>query len=345
MIPRMTNSRGSVLIICLMTLTVLGVVGLWAYKISSLNRQTAYNQVRQHQAFYLAEAGVGLALASLRGNLLWRGEDPGATATARGALALGGLTGSYGVTLFDATDDNNGNWDTQLPGGVVRLVSEGRCQTAYQALSCRVKLSPVVSAGANSPPIALVSAGPVSFADGTPVTMGYDEYGHAAMGMVRANTALPPVNLTALKALADHAVTTLDNDAFDDVFSGCTGFYRDSPADTQPRITWVFGDLALSGSRRLYGVVFVEGQRVVFSGSAGIHGVLYAPHAREVVIADAGSPGNRPVMGQLLAGAGGVRTTGTSMGVQLVGEYVDMFNEAGAATLDVTVVPGSWHSL
>lgn len=342
---RMTTARGSVLIICLMTLTVLGVVGLWAYKISALNRQTAYNQVRQHQAFYLAEAGVALALAALRGNCLWRGDDPGITATAQGELVLGGLTGTYGVTIFDATDDHNGNWDSQLPGGMLRLVSEGRCQTAYQALSCRVTLSPVVGSGANSPPIALVSAGPVSLAGGTPATMGYDEYGHAAMGMVQAHTALPPVNHTALKALADHAVATLDNETFDDLLSGCTGFYRDSPADTHAWITWVSGDLILSGSRRLYGIVFVEGERVALSGAAAIHGVLYAPHAREVLIPDAGSPGHQPVMGQLLAGPGGVRTTGTGMGVQLVGEYVDLFNEAGGASLDVSVVPGSWHSL
>jgi hypothetical protein len=327
-----------------MVLAVLGVMGLWALKIASLNRMAACNHVQQVQAAYLAEAGIATAMAAIGGNPLWRGDDPLMPPEASGRLQRGSMEGQYRITVYDATDDGNGPWDGQLPGGQLRIVSEGRSAGAYQALSCLFSLTPVMGQGAHSPAVAAVSSGRITVTNGVGPVLGYDVLGQPAATMILARAALPAIPRAALVAQADQVFDTLTNEIFDRSLSHRHSFWRDSPADTVPYITWIRRDVRLSGNRCLFGIVWVSGSHVSLEQQARLVGVLYAPDAVQVTIRSAAiPPGPQPVMGQVLAGDGGVQGTGGTLGVQLVPEYVEAFNEAAAARLHVAMVPGSWH--
>jgi hypothetical protein len=299
--------------------------------------------VQQVQAAYLAEAGIAVSKAALQADPLWRGGDPLVPPASGGTLQWGSLRGMYQITVYDATDDGNGRWDNRLPGGMLRIVSEGTSGSAYQALSCAFLLTPVSGLSANSPAKALVSSGNVTVTGGTVPVLGYDPIGSPTPDMVLAHAALPVISQEALAAQADLVLDALDNDVFDASLAARHGFWRDSPADTVPYIIRVRGDVTLSGNRRLFGIVWVAGSQVSLSAPAGLVGVLYAPHALWVRVPQAaGPPDPQPVMGQVLAG-GAVQGTGGTLGVQLVPEYVEAFNEAAASRLDVAMVPGSWH--
>jgi hypothetical protein len=332
------------MVLCLMVLGVLGVMSLWVLKTAFLNRLIAHNQVRQVQSFYLAESGLKIAVAGIQGNPLWRGEDFEAWPAATGELSLTGLKGTYAVTVYDATNDGNGRWDSRLPGGVLRIVSEGSLATSFQELSCSVRLTPSAAHAAHSPKIAVISSGDIALSGGAVPVMGFDELGRPDAAMIQADAVLPEINPIALKSLADEAVDALDDEIFDTCFRTRERFWRDSPADTQPYITWVRGDLTISGNRRLQGIFFVEGEQVSLSGDATLHGVLYAPNARNIILpeGDLSTP-QHPIMGQVLAGQGGVQGTGDCLGVQLVGEYVDAFNDASSSVVSASVIPGSWR--
>jgi hypothetical protein len=338
-----TSRKGSVLVLCLMVLAVLSVFCLWAGKIASLNQKTAFNHVRQLQSLYLAEAGIDLSLAAIRENPLWRGDDPAMAPAVRGTLDLKGVKGTYSITICDATDDGNGKWDSRLPGGMLILLSEGACAEAYQSLSCRIKLSPSTEKTDVSPRIAVISAGDITVAGGTQAISGLDEGGHENITMIRGNTVFPKMNAAALKAMADEIVGMLDDEVFPECLSTRNTFWRDSPADKRPYITCVTRDMILSGDKTLYGIFFVEGDRVSLSGEVRLNGVLYAPNAQEVTIPGEDGFGSPSIRGQVVAGAGGVKSTGGAMGVRLVGEYVEAFSDVGGAPVVVSIVPGSWH--
>lgn len=339
----MTRRNGSVLVLCLMALAVLSVLCLWAGKVASLNRMTAVNHVRQLQSLYLAEAGIDSALAAIRENPLWRGEFPGLAPGSKGMLDLKGLSGSYAITIYDATDDGSGVWDSSLPGGILILYSEGACAEAYQSLSCRIKLSPCGARTVISPRIAVISAGDITVSGGTPAVTALDELGREDISMIRGNADLPVMNQAALKSLADEVFGWLDDAGFTKPLSARNAFWRDSPADTRPYITCVTGDMILSGDKVLHGIFFVEGGRVSLSGNVRLNGILFAPNAREVVVPGETASGSPSIRGQVIAGTGGVKSAGGQMGVQFVGEYVEAFSDAGGASVAAVIVPGSWH--
>lgn len=338
-----TGNNGSVLVLCLMVLVVLSVFCLWAEKVASLNRMTAFNHVRQLQSLYLAEAGIDSALAAIRENLLWRGTTPGEAPATKGMLDLRGVTGSYTITLFDATDDGNGIWDPRLPGGMITVLAEGRCREAYQSLSCRIKLSPSLQKIGTSPGIAIIAAGDITVSGGSPGLTGRDELGREDAAMIRKHAQLPKMNPVVLKAMADAMFDLLDDRTFDERCPAQKEFWRDSPADTAPYITCISGDMILTGPKALYGIYFVEGDRVSLSGEVRFCGVLYAPNAREVRIPGQDDSGFPSIRGQVFT-AGDVKSAGGEMGVQLVGEYVEAFSEAaGSSSVAVSILPGSWH--
>lgn len=340
----MRKQSGSVLVICLMLLGILGITTLWVLKVIHLDRLTANNQVRQVQAFYLAEAGMGKAVAAIRENPLWRGEAAGTGPTDFGELSFSGYKGTYSVTVLDATDDGSGRWEPALPGGVVRIFTEGRVLSSYQSLSCDVRLSPSPAHTANSPKIAVISSGDITLPDSSYPVVGFDERGQPDAAMVQANTVLPQISRTALKAMADDAVDDLDDALVKARFLSRNRFWRDGPADTRPYVVWIRGDLDVSEDLRLNGIFFVEGRRVSIAGDATLHGILYAPDAQDVTLPerDPSSP-DLPIKGQVLAGNGGVRCAGDCAGVQLVGEYVDAFNDVGGGVVEVSIIPGTRH--
>ncbi len=335
----LSSQKGSALIICLLSLSVLSVLGTAALLVSVTNQTIAGNYQRQTQAFFVAEAGLHRAIAEIRNDITWRGDTTGSTS--EGFMEIGDVSAGYTVTTHDAKDDGNGRYDPLIPGGCVKLTSEGVFLDAVQTVETLVRFSPVDGSRADSPQKAVVTSGDNAGSDGHGV-YGYDQHGSEdTPNMVDTGAALPAVNQKALKTFADISFTTLENDRVDADLSGRTGFWRNPPQNTRPYIIHVSGDMNISGNRHVHGIVFVEGE-VTLGDSVRIHGVIYAPNALSATVIN-GITGYRSVMGQVLAGPGGIHAANDHADVQYVKAYVDAFNHFGGDMVNVNPVPGTWR--
>ncbi|MCF8126438.1 MAG: pilus assembly PilX N-terminal domain-containing protein [Desulfotignum sp.] len=335
------TQNGSALVICLLSLAVMSALGTGALLVSTTNQTIAGNYRKQSQAFYVAEAGLQMAMAAIKNDITWRGDTT--SSTSEGNMIIGSITASYTVTTYDASDDGNGIYEPLLPGGYLKLVSEGVFVDSTQTVESIVSFSPDGSSTANSPDKAVITSGD-NTGSGSHVVNGYDDDGNVDPTMVDTYTTLPTVNQNALKTFADFSFSSLGNGEVDGDLSGQSDFWKDAPDNTQPYIVHVSGNLNISGNRHVYGIIFVEGSSVVLSGSVRIHGVVYAPNATvTTTINGGGSPGDQPVMGQVISGAGGVHASGNHADVQLVKDYVDAFNNFGGADVNVDTAPGTWR--
>lgn len=328
---RVLSSRnGSALILCLLSLAVLSALGTAALLVSVTNQTIAGNYRRQSQAFFVAEAGVQRALAEIRNDITWRGDA--SSATCEGTMVIENISSGYTVTTVDAD---------LIPRGYLKLISEGVFLDTFQTVEMLVRFSPVDGSRANSPEKAVVTPGGNTGTGGL-VVNGYDGDGNQdTEHMVQTGTALPWVNQDALKIFADVSLPTLGNDQVDADLAGQKSFWRNPPQNTRPYIIHVSGDMHISGSRQVYGIIFVEGN-VTLGDSVRIQGVIYAPNALSSMSINSVT-GYRTVMGQVLAGPGGVHASGDHADVQYVKEYVASFNNFGGAMVNVVQVPGSWR--
>jgi len=333
------NSRGMALVLCLMMMTILSLVGGAALGISELNHQIVHNGTKQAQAFYVAEAGRELALAYLHGSPIWRGGEVPASGEFEGGLSMGGVQGVFKVSLSDCTADENGIYNELLPAGQVELKSTGTWMDALQTVTCIVRITPKEGTEAAFPQAAVVSSGSIS----GPLT-ALDDLGDENSLLLKTPAVLPEANEEGLKAMADAAFFSLDNDAWDSALGDIESFWRDAPANTAPRIIFIQGDLEISGDRQLYGIVFVEGRHIALDGESGVRGVLYAPNATDVSVNNTGDPGRIAVSGQFITGSGGVAISGNRTSFQHVPDFVDAFNLAAGSKQDIEVLPGSWKS-
>jgi|GEM_PF-1882596 Tfp pilus assembly protein PilX len=337
------NQNGSALIICLLSLAVLSALGTAALMVSTTNQTIAGNYRKQSQAFFVAEAGLQFALAAIKDDITWRGNTT--SSTTRDDMVIGNITASYTVTTYDASNDAYGIYDPLIPGGYIKIVSEGVFQDSTQTVETMVSLSPDdTSVIADSKDKAVITSGG-NTGSGIHVVNGYDDDGNLdTSGMVETYATLPTVNQNALKTFADFSFSSLGNGEVDSDLSVQSDFWKDPPKNTQPYIIHVSGNLSVGGNRHIYGIVFVEGSSVVLSGSVRVHGVIYAPNATfTTTINGGGSPGDQPVMGQVISGTGGVHASGNHADVQLVQDYVDAFNNFGGAVVNVNPAPGSWR--
>ncbi len=336
------NQNGSALIICLLSLAVLSALGTAALMVSTTNQTIAGNYRKQSQAFYVAEAGLQYALAAIKDDMTWRGDT--SYSTTRDDMIIGNITASYEVTTYDSSNDSYGVYDTLIPGGYIKLVSEGVFQDSTQTVETMVSISPDdTSVIADSKDKAVITSGG-NTGSGIHVVNGYDDDGNLASDMVETYATLPTVNQDALRTFADYSFSSLTNTEVSNSLSGQTDFFKDAPQNDQPYIIHVSGDVSIGGSSDVYGIIFVEGTSVVLSGSVRIHGVIYAPNASiTTTINGGGSPGDQPVMGQVISGTGGVHASGNHADVQLVQDYVDAFNNFGGAVVNVDPAPGSWR--
>lgn len=336
---RTLNPRGMALVLCLLLLTILCLVGGAALSVSGLNHQIVSNGAKQAQAFYMAEAGRRMALAYLNDDPMWRGDLESSSGIFEGELAIGGNGGAFSVALSDCTEDENGIFSAFLPAGYVLLESTGTWIDAVQTVSCTIRLTPKEGTEAAFPRAAVVSAGSVT----GPLAV-LDDLGVENTALLKAPITLPEANMSALKAMAQRAFPSLGNDVWDAALNGIDSFWLDSPSDTRPRILYVQGDLDISGTRQLYGIVFVEGRHVTVDEASGIHGVLYAPNATSVTIHNTGASGRIVVSGMIITGSGGVAVSGNQATFQHSPDYEDAFNIAAGSKVDADMVSGSWTS-
>jgi Tfp pilus assembly protein PilX len=336
------NQNGSALIICLLSLAVLSALGTAALMVSTTNQTIAGNYRKQSQAFFMAEAGLQYALASIKDDMTWRGDT--SYSTTREDMMIGNITASYEVTTYDASNDSFGVYDPVIPNSYVKVVSVGVFQDSTQTVETMVSISPDdTSVIADSKDKAVITSGG-NTGSGIHVVNGYDDDGNLASDMVETYATLPTVNQDALRTFADYSFSSLTNTEVSNSLSGQTDFFKDAPQNDQPYIIHVSGDMTIGGSSDVYGIIFVEGTSVVLSGSVRIHGVIYAPNASiTTTINGGGSPGDQPVMGQVISGSGGVHASGNHADVQLVQDYVDAFNNFGGAVVNVDPAPGSWR--
>ncbi len=333
------NSQGMALVLCLLLMTTLCLVGGAALSVSELNQKIVGNGARQVQALYLAEAGRELALAHLREEPLWRGDESESPHSFSGTLEVNSIPGTFRVVLSDCTADENGIFNALIPAGYVMVESAGTWGDAFQTVSCMARLRPLESSAAAFPNVAVLSSGSAA----GPLTT-LDDVGAENSLLLKTGAVLPVANAEGLQATAEIVLPCLDNDAWDAALGDLKSFWQDSPADTTPRILYVQGDVELSGDRQLYGIVFVSGKHIVFGDESCIHGVLYAPLATDVTIENTGASGRLFADGTIITGPGGIEITGNPVSVRLCEDYVDSFNIAAGAELDVSMFPGSWAS-
>jgi len=331
------NSSGMALLLCLLMITTLCLVGGAALSVSGLNQKIVHNGAKQIQAFYLAEAGKELARSYLQDDPLWRGTGGTPVSEFSGKLAVNGREGFFNVTLSDCTADDNGMFNPLIPAGHILVKSTGTWMDASQLVSCIVRFRPVESSTAAFPLAAVISSGTIS---GTLVTL--DEMERENGLLLQDETVLPTANENALKALADMAFVSLDDESFDAALSGIGNFWRDAPADTRPYIFYVQDDLKITGNRQLHGVVVVAGSKVLLEEESGVQGVLYAPNATNVSVYNTGASGRTAVTGLLVAGSGGVTISGNPISAQCCPDYVVAFNFAAGSQVTIDVVSGSW---
>lgn len=330
------NSHGMAIVLCLLLMTTLCLIGGAALSVSELNRKIVGNGTRQVQAFYAAEAGRQSALAHLQANPMWRGNKSKPPSFYK-TFGIKGIQGTFHVVLSDCTADENGIFNALLPAGCIMMKSTGTWRDASQTVFSMVRLSPMENSAATFPQVALISSGSA----GGPLTV-LDDLGSENSLMIQTGIALPEANEEGLTAMAERAFPALDNDSWDEALSGIDSFWQDSPVNTKPRILYVQGDLAISGHRKLYGIVFVEGKHITLEDESEVRGVLYAPFATSVKIQNAGAPGRLAVAGMVATGRGGLEITGNALSIQLYPDYVDAFNTAAGSKVNIDLVPGSW---
>ena len=93
---KLSNNRGSALLISLAIMAMLSLVALMAVNRSQTDFELSYNQLHEEQAFYLAEAGSQEALAAINADNDWR--------TGFYRVSFGG--GIYSVNLVDSSADS-----------------------------------------------------------------------------------------------------------------------------------------------------------------------------------------------------------------------------------------------
>jgi hypothetical protein len=321
---------------------ILTSVGMTSLFVSAMDQKMTGNYRKQTQAFNIAEAGIQKTIATIRNDLIWRGEETTNPQTCSGSLSIGGTAGTYSVTISDATDDSNGLYNSLIPAGYVNLESSGQFIDSSHTVTVLLHLTPDGSSTANSPAAAVITTGP-NTGSGGHVVNGFDNSGiFNASYILQNQPALPAVNQKALRAYADFSFSSLTNSEVDNELSVQSHFFKNHPLDTDPWIVHVSGNLDINGSRTLYGIIFVEGTTVTLGGQVRVKGVIYAPNATvSTTINGGGTPGDQPVMGQVICGTGGVHAAGNHADVQYVKDYVDAFNNFGGNIVDVTVV--SWR--
>ena len=340
--PAMKNNDGMALLITLLIVMVLSTVGMSSMLVSATDSKIAANYKKQAQAFNLAEAGIQRAVATLRDDVLWRGDETTNPQTSTVTPSVGGTPGTVTVTLTDSTNDGNGIYDGLLPAGYVKLVSEAGFADSFQRIEALVRLTPDGSTTANSPAAAVITTGP-NTGSGIHVVNGFDNDGIFNPSFILDNQpSLPTVNQDALRAFADFSFGSVGNTELDTTLAVQTDFFKDAPLDTRPWVIHATGNLYISGNRTLYGIIFVEGTTVTLSGAVRVKGVIYAPNATvSTTINGGGSPGDQPVMGQVICGTGGVHASGNHADVQYVKDYVDAFNNLAGDKVIVDIV--SWR--
>jgi hypothetical protein len=117
------NNRGSVMVISLLVLLMLGLIGVAAVQTSNTEMDISDNYQRDMKSFYIAEAGAELAIGVLRDSLDWR---EGFT-----DYTYGG--GMFTVTLRDSND-------TIILRDSIVIISTG--QRGAATTSLELKLAP-----------------------------------------------------------------------------------------------------------------------------------------------------------------------------------------------------------
>jgi len=332
------DENGLALITCLLLLTMLTMMSTSAIFISSINQKMSGNHRRQNIAFYIAEAGIQRGKAEIVKSISYRGNNSSTPTYTTGTLTAGSQSSTYTTTFCDNTNDNNGVYDSLIPSKHIKLISTGVFNNSTQIIEAFIEVTPDQASDANSPYAAVVTSGP-NTGSGPHVINGYDEDGvHDQSNMVKTFTPLPTINQEALKAFADYSFSSVSNTEIDSTLTH-TDFFKDPPTNSEPWIIHVSGNFTASGNRHVYGIIYVEGN-VSLSGSVRIHGVIYAPNCTSPTqINGGGSPGDQPVMGQIIC-ATGIDASGNHADVQLVPAYVDAFNNYGGSDTNAEII--SW---
>jgi len=243
-------------------LITLGLLGLGAYSLMQSEGANIANQTQGIQAEYSAVSGAFFALS---------------------AYEHGTLHSDTTLQIANA----NVTIDTQQVGKDIRFVVSARKGDARRNLWTEIAFSGLAD-------VAIYSDSTVTGVSALDSAGNLDN-----KRLIREAKIMPEVDNATLKNLAK---------AQGHYFSGnynlpngypSPDFYAD-PVAGIPNITWVEGNVTLSGNEHIYGIVVIGGNLTI-SGTPRFEGVIYMPNKNSMIINGGGSRQSPIVDGGILS--------------------------------------------
>ncbi|MBN2012376.1 hypothetical protein JW960_23810 [candidate division KSB1 bacterium] len=278
----------------------------------SMQHEQMVEEYGQIGALNMATSGMNLALSKISRNFNWRDG-------------------------YDETSSNEGSFEVSINDmdSLVRLTSVGHVASYTNQVSVDLKLTSEVGLQA------IYATGDVDKV--TPL----DENRNVDSTLMVTNASeMPYIDILGLATKADSQGHYFGdpNDLVKPPDGYPNGsFYADSAAGI-PNITYIKGDMKVSGGTHIYGIFIVE-KDIVINGSARVEGVLYMLNPTSEVIYEmdftgGGSPSESSVVGGILAN-GDISGTGNHVSIQYNPEYLELFGDVGGSKKIMKIL--SWN--
>ncbi len=313
-----TGERGAALIITLAVTSILTIYTGAMFVYMKTGRISSFRFSRRAQTLYLAKTGADIAIRQLASDSLWRNTQ---TDTRFNDV-------SFGEGIFDidtVTVNANGTLNIASHG----YIPDKTNPISHRTISQVARIVPGTPADVDTN-MAIVIAG-----DLTNINIR-DEDNNLDPSLGSDNDTPPDIMKSGLVQMSnDQGHTQLGN--FSPVSGWPNGDFYYS-GDT-PNVTYVTGNLSVSGGSTVYGIFVIDGN-VVLNGSARVEGVLYLPNPTSTIIHGGGAPAENSVVGGIISW-GDVTGTGSHADVQIQKTYMTSFSYSGGTPPSVYVV--SWR--
>ncbi len=256
------DDRGSWSAFIFIFLITLGLLGLGAYSLMQSEGVNIANQTDGLRAEYAATSGVFFAL---------------------GAFQRGALTSDVSLEM----ENTNVAIDTQQVGDATHFLVSARRGDARRKILVEVDFLSLED-------VAIYSDSTVTGVS------ALDSAGHVDNNrLIKEAKVMPEVDNTTLKNLAKAQGHYFAGDYNIPDGYPSLDFYAD-PVAGIPNVTWVEGNVTLSGNEHIYGIVVIGGNLTV-NGTPRFEGVIYMPNKNSMLINGGGSPSSPIVDGGILS--------------------------------------------
>jgi hypothetical protein len=247
----------------LVFLVTLGLLGMGAYALMRSEGTNIGNQAKMYQADYAPD---GIAFYGMR-------------ALAQGKFTHATETRTYTVGTASGTLDT-----IKMASGDIRMIVNSTCSNAQRELQ--------------------IEAAFVGFADRAIITTSTvsgigakdSNFVDNSRRLAQQVDSIPAINLTGLKAIATKFTGNKSYNG-STVYPASGTFFK---TGSTPNVTYVTGNLDVSGNATLYGIWIVDGT-VTISGTPRIYGVIYLPNPTSTLVNGGGSKSSSVITGAVVS--------------------------------------------